>query len=87
MKFVFDIATSPTLHAIVAVAIINSSLMFLATIAVTIRNPTVIIFWETILLLIILIVLVVPPPVNSAAPVRQMATTLGTASIVKSRNN
>ena len=76
MKFVFEISTNPTLHAVVAVAIVVSSSTSLAAIAVAIGNPTVSVFCAAILAFIILLVLVVPPPVDTTVTAKLATTSL-----------
>jgi hypothetical protein len=53
MKFAFEIKTEPTLHAAVIIAIIVTSSGALATIAVSLANPSVATYCVTILALII----------------------------------
>jgi len=53
MKFAFEIKTEPTLHAAVIIAITFAFSGALATIAVSLENPSVAIYSATVLALII----------------------------------
>jgi hypothetical protein len=53
MKFPFEIKTEPTLHAAVIIAVIFASSLALASIAVSLDNPTVAIYSVSILAIII----------------------------------
>ncbi len=53
MKFAFEIKTEPTLHTAVIIAITFTSSGALASIAVSLDNPTVAIYSVSILVIII----------------------------------
>jgi hypothetical protein len=53
MKFAFEIKTEPTLHAAVIIAMTFASSGTLATIAVSLHNPSVVIYSVTVLAIII----------------------------------
>jgi hypothetical protein len=53
MKFVFEIKTEPTFHAAVVIAVVVTSSSALATIAVSLANPSIANYLVTILALII----------------------------------
>ena len=53
MKFAFEIKTEPTLHAAVIIAVTFASSGALATIAVSLDNPSVAIYSVSILAIII----------------------------------
>jgi hypothetical protein len=53
MKFVFEIKTEPTLHAAIIIAVTSASSGALASIAVSLDNPTVTIYSVPVLAFII----------------------------------
>ncbi len=53
MKFAFEIKTEPTLHAAVIIAVTFASSGALATVVVSLKNPSVAIYLVSILLIII----------------------------------
>jgi hypothetical protein len=62
MKYAFEIKTEPTLHAAVVIAVVLTSSGALATIAVSLDNPSVAIYCVTVLALIIWIALIKKTP-------------------------
>jgi hypothetical protein len=61
MKFAFEIKMEPTLHAVVVIAVVVTSSGALATIAVSLANPTVATYCVTVLALIIWLALMKTP--------------------------
>jgi hypothetical protein len=62
MKFTFEIKTEPTLPAAIIIAVAIISLGALATIAVSLDNPSVAIYSVTVLALIIWIAIMKTSP-------------------------
>jgi hypothetical protein len=62
MKFAFEIKTEPTLHTAVVIAVVVTSSGDLATIGVSLANPSIATYCITILALVIWLALVKTSP-------------------------
>ncbi len=62
MKFAFEIKTEPTLHTSVVITVVVTSSSALATIAVSLANPSVATYCVTVLALVIWLALTKTSP-------------------------